>query len=456
MAFLLSKCLIQSTFIAQKNETMRNLIVILSLIFSTSSLQAQQYNIALEIKGAKNMNAQFAYYQSDKQYVVQNGKFDNKGKLVFKGNKNLQHGIYFVVVGNDFFDILIRDNQNFKLKTDTSNLVLSMKVTGSEENKIFFDYQKDVYKLKVKIDTLNNRIKAAANDSATIAKYKADVEELQEKLSKVPDELEKKYPDSYIVKIINAMGASSDDFDFADEELLLTPFYYNKVRLFIKKSIEKHYSYINFEIRKLLNSIRHSKANFEFVANYLLNFYNTFYKTGINRVFIFIADNYFLPDKAYWFTKEQLKQVKKRRDFLAQSTPGHPAQDLTLESTSGEYFSLLQTEAKLTFLYFWSANCGHCTKATKILKKYYEKLKKNGIEIFAVNIDDNKRKWLDKVEELQTEWINCYDPEEASDYRAKYYVFGSPLLYVINADKKIVKIANGEIEIEELVKKSAE
>ncbi len=415
-----------------------------------------QYNIDLEIKGAENMNAQLAYYQSDKQFVVQTGKFDNRAKLNFKGDKKLPHGIYFVVVGEDLFDILIRDEQDFKLKGDTSNLILSMQVKGSEENKIFFDYQKEVYRLKTKIDALEQLFKKEDNDSATAAGYASDLDKLTSELNDVSESLKKQHSKSYIAKIVTAIDANVDEFDFADTELLLTPFYYNKIRLFIKKSIDNNYGYINSEIQKLLNSIKHEKYNYQYVATYLLNFYSTFYKVGINRVFVFIADNYFLPDKANWFNTEQMKQIKARRDLLAQSIPGNTAQDLTLESISGEYFSLLQIDAQQTFLYFWSADCGHCTKTTKILRDNYDKLKSKGIEVFAVNIDNNKQGATDKINELQTEWINCYAPNEAANYREKYYVFGSPLLYVIDKEKKITKIADGEFAIKNLVKKEVE
>ncbi len=67
---------------------------------------AQEYNIELEIKGAENLDAQFAYYESDKQFVVQKGKFDEKGKLIFKDKRKLlsdlskyfPHGINEVVI----------------------------------------------------------------------------------------------------------------------------------------------------------------------------------------------------------------------------------------------------------------------------------------------------------------------------------------------------------------------
>ncbi len=434
---------------------MKNTIILTFTIFiSINSLS--QYNIELKIKGAENMKAQFAYYQSDNQFVVQSGKFDDKGKLTFKGDKTLQHGVYFMVVGQDFFDVLIRDNQNFKLRGDTSDLVFSMKVVDSEENRIFFNYQRDVLTIKGKIESLEKKLQENEEDSALSAKYGAEIQEQRLQLDKVGEKIKKDYPHSYIVKIINAIDSNLDDFDFADKELLLTPFYYNKIRLFIKKNVEQKHTYINSEIRKLLESVRHEQNNYRYVLTYLLNFYSSFYKTGMNKVFVFIADNYFLPDKAEWLTKEQLQGVKDRRDFLAQSMPGQSAQDLVMESITGEYFSLLQVKAKYTFLYFWSADCGHCTKTTQLLKDNYEKLQKNGIEVFAVNIDKDKDKWIRKVNDLQTNWINCCDVNEDTEYRDKYYVFSSPLLYLINSEKKIEEEADGETEITNLVKKMAE
>ena len=84
-----------------------------------------------------------------------------------------------------------------------------------------------------------------------------------------------------------------------------------------------------------------------------------------------------------------------------------------------------------------------------------ELLKEKNIEIFAVNIDKDRQKWLKKVEETEAEWINCYDPDESSNFREKYYVFGSPLLYVIDKSKKITSRWNGEEEIKALCEKLA-
>ncbi len=427
----------------------------ISLVLITGFAQGQGYKIGVKIKGAENLDAQFAYYQGDKQYVVSNSKFDKSGQLILAGKQKLPSGIYFILVGKlGFFDILIRDEQEFSLKSDTSNLVDLMKIKGSEDNEFFFNYQKEVIKKKKKITQYETRIKELDKEQDSITIYKKQIEQITKELDELVDKTQKEHPDSYLAKLLSAMSEPNvDNFKFDDKDLLRTPFFHNMVRLFIKKNIEKNAEYIKYQTQKLLSSVRHEESNYQYIANYLLNFYNTFYKIGMNEVFVFIADNYFLPDKATWFNQQQLEEIQKRRDYLAQSLPGKPAQDLTLESTTGEFFSLLQMESNLTLLYFWSADCGHCTESTKILKSYYGQLKAKNIDIFAVNIDKDKTKWLKKVEENEIEWLNCYDPEGESGFREKYYVFGSPLLYVIDKDKKIVSRWNGEDEIDKLCKK---
>jgi thiol-disulfide isomerase/thioredoxin len=292
--------------------------------------------------------------------------------------------------------------------------------------------------------------KSIPEDSLQIFKNKKL--EIEHKSYALIDSIKQNNPASFLTKILTAMEMNNpDSINYTDPDYLRTPFYDKLIRLFIKKNINNNTQTIISETTKLLNSIPDTLPNYQYILNYLLNFYNNYYKNGINEVFVFLADNYFLPDKANWINKEALIKLKERRDFLAQGLPGMTASDLTLESATGEYFSVLQVEAKMTLLYFWSADCGHCTKSTQILKNNYEALSKKGIEIFAVNVDKEKDKWLRKPEENELPWINCYHPKETSHYRDKYYVYGSPLLIIIGQNKKILAVENGEIEIENFV-----
>ena len=143
---------------------------------------AQGYNIKVKIKGADSLEAQLAYYQGDKQYVVQAGHFNKNGEVVFQDTKALATGIYFIVVGQmGFFDVLIRNEQEFSLQTDTTDLINSMKVKGSKENEIFFEYQKQIIKEKKKLAALHEKKKNLSKNSDSIAIYDDEINSINEK-----------------------------------------------------------------------------------------------------------------------------------------------------------------------------------------------------------------------------------------------------------------------------------
>ncbi len=436
----------------------KNIYILFFIIIYSTALFAQDYEIKIQIKGAENKEVKLIYYLGNNQYIKQKGKFNKKGTYIFKGNEYLPTGIYKILIGtNDYFDILIRNEYKFSLSSDTTDFIGHMKVKNSKENKLFFDYQKKVILLKTKLEGLNNQVKLADKDTTTLKKLKQEINKTEKDLDDLWQNTIEKQPNSYLSKILTAYNSMNvDEFKFADPEMLRTPIYYTMLRLFIKKNINKKPEYIIYETKKLLDSLKNVQENYRYVADYLLNFYNTFYKNGMNEVFVYIADRYFLPDKANWYNKEQLAKIQERRDVLAQCLPGNIAPDLTLESISGEYLSLHQTEAKFVLLYFWSANCGHCTKSSTILKQYYPKLQEKNIEIFAVNIDKDDKAWKKKVEDMDLEWINCHDENEVSGFREKYYVYATPLLYLMNSNHKILSVQNGEQDIEKLVKRLVE
>ena len=437
---------------------MYQFIITSLLIFTLSNLFAQGNKISLQIKGAENKDVKLGYYFGGNKYIKQKGSFDTKGKYTFTSKKALPTGIYIIIIGEQgYFDILIRNENKISLSSDTSDFIQHMKIKGSKENKLFFDYQKKVISIKSEINNLQEKLQKTNSQNNTDSILKQIIVEKEDELDNLYQQSVKKYPNSYLAKILKSYNAQDPTtFNFADAELLRTPIYHTMLRLFIKQNINKQPEYIIYETNKLLDNIKNVKENYEYVANYLLNFYNTFYKNGMNEVFVYLADHYFLPDKANWFNKAQLKKIEERRKLLGQSLPGNKAPDLVLESASGEYLSLNQMDSKFVLLYFWSANCGHCTKSSTILKQYYSKLRQKNMEIFAVNTDRDSSLWKKKIESMNLEWINCHDPNEVSNFREKYYVYGTPLLYLINKKHIILSKQNGEEDIEKLIKKLAQ
>jgi peroxiredoxin len=429
-------------------------LLLLLIDFQLHKTLAQGYKIHLNIKGASNQKVQFGYYQGDNQYVIQNSNLDKNGKLSLIGKETIPTGIYLLVIDSvGYFDLLIRNEMEFSISADRSNLYKSLSVKSSEENRLFFDYQRKVFDKKNKLSKIDSLIeKSGDSEKGNLNIQKA---ETNNDLLNLVSDMIKTNPKSYFAKILRSMDVvEPDSMDFADPELLRTPFYHNMIRLFIKKNINSSAAFIINETDKLLRKTKGVEANYQYLSGYLLNFYSSFYKNGMNQVFVHIADNYFLPDKAKWLSEDAIKMVIEKRNSLSQGLPGTPAVDLIMESNTGEFFSLHQVKSKTTLLYFWSVGCTHCTISTKILLDNYKALKSKDIEIFAVNIDKDKDGWIKKVEESDLPWINCFDPQETSGYRDKYYVYGSPILFEIDKEKKIVSVINGENEIEAYIKKT--
>ena len=75
---------------------------------------------------------------------------------------------------------------------------------------------------------------------------------------------------------------------------------------------------------------------------------------------------------------------------------------------------------------------------TPKLKAYYEKAKNEGIEVFAVCTTADKEKWTKYIEDNKLTWINGWDPERSSHFDYYYNVQSTPMVYILDRNKKII------------------
>jgi hypothetical protein len=139
-------------------------------IVSTSLLSAQDngYDIRIRIKGLhKDTVCYLANEYGEKQFIRDTAKADASGQLVFSKNEKLHGGIYFLVISKRrTFDFLIDQVQKFSMETDTANYIKNMKIKGSEDNKLFYEYmdyiagkQKEVAPLQAQLKKLTKLTK---------------------------------------------------------------------------------------------------------------------------------------------------------------------------------------------------------------------------------------------------------------------------------------------------------
>ncbi len=434
---------------------MRNVFLFFLITINFGQLFGQVYNISVKIKDANSELIQLAYYYQDKQYVVEQKKTNKNGEIIFSGKNKLPRGIYMITMPSKqmYFDILLADDQVFEIKADTTGTVEKIKIKGSEENKLFFDYEIKTAKFNSLMQELNKY-----NKDSLI--YKEKHEYISNGISKIRKEYSEKYPNTLLTKLINAMDVPDEPdklwskIDFNETGLIRTPFFETILLTHIARNIEKGAYKIISENNILLKNASINPEMLKYIAFYFLTFYRTHQRNGINEVFVNLSDNYFLNGKIKNLDDKIIKMVKEQRDIFASSMINAKAKNVKLADMKGDSVSLYDYKSKYILVYFWSSGCGHCEKASDYMKENYKKIKRKGFEIFAINSNEKNFPRLEKyINENPMPWEIYHDFKNTSRCKEYYYAVNSPLIYVLNKERIIINKLSGHEQIIDFVKK---
>jgi thiol-disulfide isomerase/thioredoxin len=239
-----------------------------------------------------------------------------------------------------------------------------------------------------------------------------------------------------------------------------------KVIPLIPDSIEK-------EVDMLLEKVRNNEEVFRYLLVTLFNQYASSQIMGMDAVFIHIAEKWYLP-LATWSDKEfkdkLVKEISKKKPNLL----GNKAPDLKLIEIPEEHFRVAKTDtalksnpyvgtplsiydikAKYLIVIFWEADCGHCKKTVpQLYDTIYPAIKNNDVKILAIHMIasvEGKRKWIDFVNEHHLYgWINAWSPY-SYEYKDLYDVYTTPVIYVLDENKKILAKRIGPEQIVDII-----
>lgn len=159
----------------------------------------------------------------------------------------------------------------------------------------------------------------------------------------------------------------------------------------------------------------------------------------------FIVDNY--PDHpstmSIGFALEHYIKEKKKEEegTLRKSRVGTHFKEVTTVDADGNSHNIagLLKENKLVLVDFWASWCHPCRAEFPYLRIAYEEYKDEGFEIYAVSLDDSRKKWLQALDEEKTTWVNTVDLEAWKSQSVKdYEIEGIPYNILINAEGEIL------------------
>lgn len=309
---------------------------------------------------------------------------------------------------------------------------------------------------------------------------------------KVPESIEDRMDKYYYYK-----NHYFDNFDVSDKRLLYTNIYESKIDTYIDKIILQDPDTLTVAVDYLLAETKHDEELYQYMLIHLFNKYATSNLMIAENMYVHIGEIY--VEEATWSAdsfKNELKTKIIRKKNCLIGNKAHPLRMTILPADSmgienmriplemmkqsgleiekdksrtfeeklpelsqliAEYQSffpsdrpLYETNTKYTILWFISPDCSHCKKETPLFfKDYVEQLQKLGVEVWAIYMEKNTDNWnkfsndigdwfdfVQKNKMYAQGWYNMWNPFD--NYRFKYDINSSPILYLLDKDKKIV------------------
>ncbi|MDD3860473.1 MAG: DUF5106 domain-containing protein [Bacteroidales bacterium] len=467
-----------------KKVGLLNLIVFTSLLLS-----AQAYEINVKINGVSDTVIYLGHHFGEKKYVIDTARIDSKGNAVFTGDKELNKGIYLVVMpskGMTYFEILMTNNQKFSIETDTTDFSKNMKVKGCKENIIFNEYQQKMSEIQNKRIDLNKEYEAATDNEDEKKRIADLMNDLNDERLEYMDKIIDQNPDTFFSKILLSLKEVKipespkdengeeidpqfqykyykshywDYIDFSENGLLRTPIYENKLNYYFEKMVVPMADSMMPEARAIIRKAYEGGDSlmFQFTTSHLLHYFESSKVMGYDAVFVDIAEEWYLSGKAHWADTSFMAKLIERVEKITPTKLGNIATDLTRMQTIDEkYISLHQVDADYTVLVFYEPHCGHCKKEVpKLMDEFRDSLKILNVNIFALYTQYDKEEWktfLDEKNLYEDGWYNVWDgPYPHSKFRDFYDIYSTPVVYVLNREKKIIGKRIGVESIKDLI-----
>jgi len=439
------------------------------LCFGVAVFAAEKgYKITVKLTGSADTAILLAHYYGTKQYIDDTAFRNKQGWFVFDGEEKLKDGMYIVAGSNKnkYFDFFLTGNQHLEFSCTPENVTKTMQVKGSDDNKVFYEYIKFLGIKQSEIEPLNKWMKDNQNrsDSTSIVKLKIEAIDKEARAyiknfyTSHPDFLSANFvkannePD-YLSDITSADGKVDssriypsykahyfDNFNFNDPRLIYTPVFAQKVDFYLDKLVVPVIDSLQKDIDRIMALASVNKEMQTYMAWFLSLKYETSQIMGHDALFVYMVRNYLEPGKVDWLYPIVKDNILKRVAAIEPLLLGKKAPDLILLDTLNMAHGLQAVKAKYTLLFFWESTCGHCQQELPKVQKFYEDFhSKYNLEIYAVSIDTSMVKWKEYVNKHHLPWINVNGRLSVSgNYHTLYDIRSTPIMYLLDEDKKIL------------------
>ncbi|MFO8129659.1 MAG: DUF5106 domain-containing protein [Bacteroidales bacterium] len=423
----------------------------------------QQSRIVIDVEGMNDSIAYIGSYWGEKMRIMDTARM-RASVYPFSNDSLLPEGVYFLINSQKkrLFEFIVPNEQQFTIKTDTSNYIKNCKVAGSPANTLFFDYQHYSGRLYDQTNALNRKLKNC-EPGTTADSLKHEISVLNEKNIEYKEKFIRKHPNHILSLIFNMLKETElpdslnpensgnekkayyyarkhywDHTDLSDPRILRTPVFYNKLKTYFNQIVPKHPDSIITEIDHIMDRCEGNTELYNYLLFDLTATYEQSQIMGYDKIFVHMVDRYFRNREVQGISPAVQNAITEKADKIRPLLLDATAPELILIDTAGNFVSLYESRHDYTLILFWTTTCGECRTELKALKQWYEKTPLD-IEVFSVNTDTSLNAWKNFISDHDHPWINVNGTRSVSqDYHTLYDIYKIPTSYLLNDDMKII------------------
>ena len=416
----------------------------------TPTPQPPGHSITLQIKGMENQTLYLAQWQSPRDYLPRDtAQTTAEGYAVFRGGQPLDQGLYLVILPNGKLIEFIADRQqHFRLQTEGTDPVRKMKVSGSTENTLFYEYQQKMigfFEAAKGADRATTTELAAQSTSFQRDFFARNAFSFTVKLLQAAEE-----PRLYIPSAAAATRPDSmqrfyrdrahywDGFDLNDARLIRTPFFKNRLTRFIQQLTPQHPDSLS-RIADWLLARSTNPAMRQQIGGFFVQQYEKPTQLGTEGAFIHVVENYILTRSIPVGDSTSLIRYAGRVSVLKPLQVGKPFPLETLTTPTGKPFTPQTINAPFLVVFLYDPDCAHCREVTPKLKAFANAYKAKGVEVLAIPTTNIGKPWRDYIQTFALQgWHHGYIGGKAVSFYQQYDVDATPVFYVLDQNKTII------------------
>jgi thiol-disulfide isomerase/thioredoxin len=446
-----------------------HLFVIVALLSHFSRAQSG-YKIDIKIKGLKDTTAYLFYYYGEATVPKDTARVNSQGLCTFDGKTALPQGVYMYVLGKSkHFEFMVSNQQHFQMETVFNDYIPNMKVTGDEDNKIYFDNLNFIGDQHKDADPLLKIIRDTTLKEDQKKEAREAFQKINTKVVTRQEEIINKYPTTLTARILKlnrpiqvpdppkkpdgSIDSSFqlryyrkhffDNFDLADPALiqLSKPYYSDKLNEYLDKLFLQSPDTLVAAIDGVASVAKKNQEAYKYLVWACCSKYRQPKIMGLDEVYVRLVDKYFISGEMdYWINAKFKQTLKEEADKLRTSLVGKTGGNLSMQDQNFQQKSLYDIKKKYTVIYFFDPDCGHCREQSPKLVSFYEQNKvKYNLEVYAVSLDTSMQKMRNYIKEMKMTWITVNAPRSYNGPFSKMYnAETTPTIYILDDTHKIV------------------